>query len=89
MSNGPTKQRYEISICYTDKGGTKRYVNNVGALWFDGQRGNINLPPGVALTGGDHFINVDLPREQRQGGAQQQRRAQGGAGLDDDDDVPF
>jgi len=83
-----SRQRYEISICYTDKGGTKRYVNGIGSLWFDGTRGNIDLPPGVALTGGSHYINVELPRDQRQaGGGQQGRGGQGNhgrGGWDDD-----
>lgn len=101
MSN---RQRYEISICFTDKGGTRRYQNNIGSLWFDGEKGNIELPPGVALVGGqpDTFINVGVPYNQRQGGQQQrgqQQRGQGRGNQDrgwgesgansSDDDVPF
>lgn len=71
-----SKQRYEISIAYTNKNGRKCYVNNVGSMFFDGEKGSIVLPPGVALTGGEGFyINVSLPRERpaaggggRQGG---------------------
>ena len=86
MSNN--RQRYEISICYTDRGGQKRYLNQVGSLWFDGVKGNIELPPGVALVGGqpDTFINVGVPYNQRQGGGQQrggQGRGGGGGGWDD------
>lgn len=99
-----TRQRFEISICFQDKGGQKRYKNDIGTLWFDGQRGTIELPPGVALVGGQAnvYINVDLPREQRQGGAQQPRgRGQqaapasgfganyGAPDHDDDQDIPF
>jgi hypothetical protein len=85
-----TRQRYEINIAYVDKGGTKRFTNRVGTLWFDGTSGTIEIPPGVALMGGAHYLNVDLPREQRQGGAQQQQqqrntRATGGWDIPDDD----
>ncbi len=86
MSNN--RQRYEISICFQDRGGTKRYLNNVGTLWFDGTRGNIELRPGIALVGGDHFINVDLPRDQRQG-AGVARPNQGTERRVDDDDIAF
>lgn len=59
-----SKQRYEISIAYTDAKGAKRYLNNVGSMFFDGERGSIVLPPGVSLVGGGtHYINVSLPRE--------------------------
>ena len=88
--------RYEISICYTDKKGQKRYVNGVGNLWFDGTRGTIELPPGVALVGGQAnvYINVQLPRERAQGGGQQRGggRQESYESSGDDDgssDIPF
>lgn len=96
MSNNRT--RYEISICYTDPKGEKRYVNNIGNLWFDGERGSIQLPPGVALVGGgDYYINVNLPRpreERGAGGGRTQTQSRGGPrggyeGADDPDNLPF
>lgn len=92
MSN--SKTRYEISICYTDRKGEKRYVNNIGNLWFDGERGSIQLPPGVALVGGgDYYINVSLPRprdgESGQRRPQQGRGPAGGYPEDDSDGIPF
>lgn len=92
-----SKQRYEVSICFTDRGGTKRYVNRVATLWFDGQRGNIEIPPGVALYGQEGvFINVDLPRDQREGGPPGGGYGRGASGRtgrggppDDPDNLPF
>ncbi len=66
------RQRLEISIAYTDAKGVKRWVNNVGNVWIDPQtmKGTIDLPPGVALVGGQQgvYINVNPPRERQQSG---------------------
>ena len=65
------RQRLEISIAFTNKNGRKCYVNNLGSLWIDldKMQGNIDLPPGVSISGGEgHYVNVQLPREQREGG---------------------
>lgn len=88
------RTRYSISISYTDKRGKRRYVNDVGNLWLDEQqrRGTIELPPGVALVGGQAnvYINVDLPREREQrGGGRGQGGAQQGFEGGDGDDIPF
>lgn len=89
-----SKTRYEITIAYTDRKGEKRYLNNVGALFLgeDG-RGSIVLPPGVSLVGGgEHFINVQLPRPREdRGGEQRQSQGRGPAGgyPEDDSNIPF
>lgn len=88
------RTRYEISIAYTDPKGSKRWVNNVGNLWFDGEKGQIVLPPGIALVGGENFyINVNLPRERGEGGQRQPQagggRGRGGYEGGDDDNLPF
>lgn len=85
------RTRYVISIGYTDGKGVKRYSGDLGNLWLDLEsgRGQIELPPGVAITGGGGpgvYVNVGLPRE-RDGGAprqqQQQGRGEPGKGGDD------
>jgi hypothetical protein len=90
--------RYEITIAYTDRKGEKRYMNNVGALFLgDDGRGSIVLPPGVALVGGgDHYINVQLPRPKEAGAASGggaprggQREPNASYPQDDSDNVPF
>lgn len=86
------RQRYEISIAYKDKRGQTRYVNNLGSLWLDTEtmKGNIDLPPGVSISGGEHYVNVQLPRERTDGGGGGQRsRPQRGFESGGDDDIPF
>jgi hypothetical protein len=101
------RQRLEISICYQDAKGEKRYVNRIGNLWIDTDtmNGNIDLPPGVSISGGNHYVNVAPPME-RDGGSQRGQRSQGRQqrgyggypstrGAEDDgphgadDDIPF
>jgi hypothetical protein len=94
-----SRTRFEISIKYTDSKGIARYANNVGNVWLDLEqgRGSIDLPPGVALVGGQVgvFINVSLPRP-REGGAPRPQQGKGFGGYlptsgaeDDGSDVPF
>lgn len=67
-----SKTRYDIDVSYTDKGGTRRWLNRVGVLFMEGDRGSIVLTPGVSISSAEGvYINVNLPREQReQGGGQ-------------------
>lgn len=86
------KTRLEISIAYTDKKGQKRYVNNLGSLWLDTEtmKGNIDLPPGVSISGGEHYVNVQLPRERTDGGGGGGTpRSRPQRGFDTDDEIPF
>lgn len=86
-----SRQRFEISIKYKDHKGVDRYANNVGNVWLDLEtgKGSIDLPPGVALVGGQAgvYINVSTPRprEGQQGGQRQGGGYKEQAGVGDDD----
>jgi len=67
-----SRTRLEISICYTDAKGVKRYANRLGNLWLDTEtmRGSIDLPPGMSIgnPGPGAFVNVQPPMPPKDGG---------------------